>query len=110
MSKSSCQEKNQKQGHAKTPVAAALRFNPAQDAAPRLVAKGRGELARKIVDTAKKHGRPVHSDPVLAAALMQLELLDEIPPRLYAAVAEVLAFVYSLDEKQSVRPAKDRAT
>lgn len=64
--------------------------------APRLVAKGEGELARRIVATAREHGVPLVQDTQLTELLCQLPLGDEIPPKLYVAVAEVLAFVYRL--------------
>lgn len=89
----------------KTPVpkkqAAALRYSSAKERAPRLLAKGQGELAERIIARAREHGVPVYEDSALVGTLMQLELETEIPPELYRVVASVLAFVYRLDRRYS---------
>ncbi|MGE3726339.1 MAG: EscU/YscU/HrcU family type III secretion system export apparatus switch protein [Candidatus Sericytochromatia bacterium] len=66
--------------------------------APEVVATGSGEIAEEIVRVAEEHAVPVYHDPSLAKALGQLELGSMVPPELYKAVAEVLVFVYSLDQ------------
>jgi flagellar biosynthesis protein len=66
--------------------------------APRVVAKGDGLIAKKIIETAEENGVPVQANELLVEALMQVELSKEIPPELYQAVAEVLAFIYRLDK------------
>ena len=76
--------------------AAALSYRQDEDNAPRVVAAGKGELARRIIQEAEKHQVPVYEDPDLAKLLTMLPLGSEIPPDLYAAVAEVLAFIYTL--------------
>ena len=68
-----------------------------QVGAPRIVAKGSGEIARKIIETAQAEGIPIQKNEILVEALMQVELTKEIPPQLYQAVAEILAFVYRLE-------------
>lgn len=75
--------------------AAALRYEG--EGAPSVVASGRGEVARRIVELAEQAGVPVRRDPALAEALGRLELELEIPQDLYAAVAEALAWAYRLD-------------
>lgn len=79
------------------PEAAAVRYDPPEDRAPRVVAKGKGEVARRIVETARKHGIPIREDPDLVALLAAVDLYDEIPENLYPAVAEVLAWVYRMN-------------
>jgi flagellar biosynthesis protein len=64
--------------------------------APRVVAKGRGSIGEKIIEVAKAHNIPVEENEVLAGALSNVELGDEIPVELYKAVAEVLIFVLGL--------------
>ncbi|MBK1690718.1 EscU/YscU/HrcU family type III secretion system export apparatus switch protein [Ectothiorhodospira mobilis] len=64
--------------------------------APRLTAKGRGEVAEQIEALARTHGVAIHEDAALTQALSQVPLGEEIPENLYVAVAEVLAFVYWL--------------
>jgi len=66
--------------------------------APRVVAKGRGHIAEKIIELAEKEGIPLQKNGELVEALLQVELFQEIPEELYRVVAEVLAFVYKLDK------------
>jgi flagellar biosynthesis protein len=61
--------------------------------APRVVAKGRGELGQQIIDLAHKHGVPMEQNPALAEALSHVELDEHIPKELYRAVATVLGFI-----------------
>ena len=70
------------------PRAAALRYRREEDQAPRLVAKGRGELAERILDIAREHGIPIHRDAALVEVLSQLDLEQQIPVELYAVVAD----------------------
>jgi flagellar biosynthesis protein len=79
------------------PRAAALRYDRDAGGAPRVVAAGAGEIAARIVDLARAAGVPVHEEPALAEALARLEVDADIPPELYAAVAEVLVWAYGLD-------------
>jgi flagellar biosynthesis protein len=79
------------------PSAVALRYHPQApflDAAPRLVAKGEGMLADRILDLARKHGIPVEHDPDLLAALEPLDVDAVLPPELFQAVAIMLAALY----------------
>jgi flagellar biosynthesis protein len=87
----------------KSKKAAALRYDQARDAAPRVVAKGRGKLAEKIVDAAQSNQIPLVQDENLMQMLDLLELDTQIPPELYQAVAEVLAFVYRLNQEIDLR-------
>jgi flagellar biosynthesis protein FlhB len=82
-----------------THIAAALRYEESdedrtEETAPRLVAKGEGDLARRIVDAARAYGVPVVRDVPVARALSELEIGDEIPEALYEAVAEILREVW----------------
>ena len=65
--------------------------------APRVVAKGRGLIAQAIIERAKQHGIHVHESEELVGMLMQVELDQQIPPQLYLAVAELLAWLYRLE-------------
>lgn len=67
------------------------------DAAPRVVAKGRGLIAEQIIAKAKEHGVFVHESPELVALLTQVDLDQHIPSELYVAVAELLAWLYRLE-------------
>lgn len=77
--------------------AAALKYNKELDRAPRVVAKGRGAVAEKIMEIAGRHQIPVVADPNLAQMLDAMDLETEIPQEMYQAVAEVLVFVYRLN-------------
>lgn len=67
--------------------------------APRVVAKGYGQTAERIIERARQAGVFVHDSPELVSLLMQVDLDEQIPPELYRAVAEVLAFVYYLEKQ-----------
>lgn len=67
------------------------------DMAPRVLAKGRGLLAEQIISRAHEHGVYVHESPELVSLLMQVDLDQHIPPQLYLAVAELLAWLYRLE-------------
>ena len=75
-------------------LAVALQYD--RSGAPRVVAKGKGSLGEKIIEVAKAHDIPIEENVVLAGALSNVELGDEIPAELYKAVAEVLIFVLRL--------------
>jgi flagellar biosynthesis protein len=75
-------------------LAVALHYD--RQGAPRVVAKGRGTIGEKIIEVAKAHDIPIEENEVLAGALSNVELGDEIPAELYKAVAEVLIFVLRL--------------
>ena len=71
------------------------------DAAPRVVAKGRGLIAEQIITRAHQSGVYVHESAELVALLMQVDLDQHIPPQLYLAVAELLAWLYRLESGQT---------
>lgn len=83
--------------------AVALRYAREDSRAPVVVASGRGELARRLVEIAAAHGVPVREDPDLAALLSMVDLGAEIPPELYQAVAEVIRFVYRANGELAAR-------
>lgn len=82
-------------------IAVALKYAKDKDQAPRVVAKGIRFKAEKIRAIAKEHGVPVMRNVPLANALLRVEVGDEIPEELYDAVAEVLNFVYALQQGKS---------
>jgi flagellar biosynthesis protein len=83
----------------KSPKAVALKYDQKKDRAPKVTAKGRGEIAKKIIEVAQAHNVPLYEDKNLIQILEALDLETEIPPELYRAVAEVLAFIYKLNGK-----------
>jgi flagellar biosynthesis protein len=72
----------------------ALQYQRERDAAPRIVAKGDGELALKILELAREHGVAIKEDADLAQLLSAVELETQIPVEAFVAVAEILAFIY----------------
>lgn len=80
-------------------AAVALRYVAGETEVPRVVAAGRGALAERILARARECGVPVHEDPELAAALLHVDVGGEIPPELYLAVAEVLAFILAAEAR-----------
>lgn len=79
-------------------IAVALTYDGTK--APRVTAKGRGQTAEKIIDLAKEHNIPLHTDVMLVNVLSKISLGDEIPRELYLAIAEVIAFAYLLSGKR----------
>jgi flagellar biosynthesis protein len=71
------------------------------DLAPRVVARGRGAVAEQIIERAKQHEIFVHESKDLVALLMQVDLDDHIPPALYRAIAEILAWLYRAEQQAS---------
>lgn len=78
--------------------AVALRYDLDKDDVPVVVAKGRGIIAENIARLAQQNLVPVRQDKQLAEYLMALEIYQEIPPELYGVVAEILAFIYRMDQ------------
>ena len=79
--------------------AVALKYDKDQDNAPKLVAKGKDNIAEKIIEIAKENRVPIYPDRDLVQVLEALNLDFEIPAELYRAVAEILVFVYELNRK-----------
>jgi flagellar biosynthesis protein len=82
----------------KRPAAAALQWDPLTNEPPEVVAVGRGITAETIVRIAKEHNIPLYEDAGLVEALARLDVSDYIPRELYSVVAEVLAYVYRVDQ------------
>ncbi|MGQ9498179.1 MAG: EscU/YscU/HrcU family type III secretion system export apparatus switch protein [Desulfotomaculales bacterium] len=83
----------------KPKAAAALRYAPEGDDAPRIVAAGRGKIAERIIETAREAGVPVYRDEQLAWTLAGLGVDVPVPPQLYDVVARVIAWVYRLQQR-----------
>ena len=93
------------------PIAVALHYNVNGSGAPRVVAKGGGQIAEKIIETAREHNVPLQEDAALATALSKLDIGREIPKELYVAVAHVLAFAWAIAGKHGVpAPASEAST
>ncbi len=85
----------------KVKQAVALSYNAKQDNAPRVIAKGQGYIADKILETGQGHQIPVYQNQGLANMLMAVELDKEIPAELYQAVAQVLVYIYQMDQSKA---------
>lgn len=81
--------------------AVALAYH-AGEFAPRVVAKGKGLIAEAIIAKAREAGVYVHESPDMVGLLMQVDLDAHIPPELYLAVAELLAWLYRLDRRETL--------
>lgn len=79
-------------------AAVALRYRDGE-AAPQVVAKGRGLVAAEILARARAAGVFVHESQDLVALLMQVDLDERIPPQLYVAIAELLAWIYRIEQR-----------
>lgn len=76
--------------------AVALRYNTEKEGAPRVIGKGKGEVAKNIIKLAKEHEIPVKEDADLVELLSKVDIDKEIPANLYKAVAEVFSFLYKI--------------
>lgn len=88
--------------------AVAIRYDRGKEDAPRVIAKGKGFVAEQLLAIAKKHAVPVYQNQSVAQLLMAVELDREIPPELYQAVANVLAYVYRLEGRAAEKAGKKR--
>lgn len=79
--------------------AAALEYNIEKDNAPKIIASGKGEIAKKILEKAEEENIKIEKDQDLAEILVQMEIGEEIPPELYEVIAEILSFIYNLEEQ-----------
>lgn len=84
---------------AETDVAVALAYAPRSDNAPRVVAKGSGTVAQSIIDIARANGIAIEQNADLATLLQAVDLDKEIPPEAFAAVAEILSYLYRANGK-----------
>jgi flagellar biosynthesis protein len=75
-------------------IAVALRYAHGEMAAPQVVASGRGEIAKRILELAQQHGIKVRADADLAELLVAVEVGEQIPIAAFAAVAEILLYIY----------------
>ncbi|DAB31798.1 MAG TPA: type III secretion system protein [Sulfurospirillum sp. UBA11407] len=80
--------------------AVALKYNKEKDKAPKVVAKGKGEIAKNIIKIAEENKLPIKKDEDLVELLTKIELDREIPENLYKAVAEVFSFIYNITNKK----------
>jgi len=79
--------------------AVALKYKMFTDNAPIVVAKGRGFVAEKIIEIAKEHKIPIREDNDLVTVLSKVDLMGEVPPELYKVIAEILAYIYTVNKK-----------
>jgi flagellar biosynthesis protein len=79
--------------------AAALQYQKMQNSAPKVVAKGSGLIAHQIIEKAKEFGVPLFQNELLANSLLNLDIDEEIPPALYAAVVEVFVWLEQSEKK-----------
>ncbi len=81
-------------------TAVAIAYEPGE-AAPKILATGKGKVAEKIIKTAKENKVPTYKDNKLASTLSKLQIGDMIPPELYEVVAEILVFVDDMDRMKA---------
>lgn len=79
--------------------AVSLEYDSQKSKAPRVTAKGQGPIADKIISLARQHDIPIKEDPDLVQVLSQVDIDEEVPPSVYRVVAELLSFVYKVNEK-----------
>jgi flagellar biosynthesis protein len=80
--------------------AVALKYDKDKDNAPKIKAKGKGEVAKNIIKIAEKYNLPIKKDEDLVELLSKVEIDKDIPQNLYKAVAEVFSFIYKITKKE----------
>ena len=83
--------------------AVALRYDPDTDIAPKMLAKGAGVVAEKIIEGAAEHDIAVHQDAALVEDLTRMDIGEHIPPELYDVVAQILVFISDLDRREAAK-------
>jgi len=83
----------------KLPRAVALRYDRQQEPAPRVVASGQGSVAERVIALAREHDITIYEDPDLVEVLAQLDLGSLIPEELYLPLAEILTYVYQMNDQ-----------
>ncbi len=78
--------------------AAAISYDINKDEAPKIIASGQGTIAEKIIEAAREHDIAIEENQDIIDVLVQLNIGEEIPAELYQAVAEILSFIYHLEE------------
>ena len=86
--------------------AVALKYHTETDVVPKVTAKGEGLVAERIIELARENEVPIKEDPDLVQILSQVDINKEIPPSVYKVVAELLAFIYKLNNKYQDFPDK----
>ncbi|OIJ20385.1 flagellar biosynthesis protein FlhS [Anaerobacillus alkalidiazotrophicus] len=90
---------NQKQRRMVTgPTAAVIRYDENSDKGPQVVAQGKGHVANQIIELAKKNNIHMQEDPMLVESLLDMDLGDNIPPQLYAVMAEILLLIEQMEK------------
>ncbi|MCL4385412.1 MAG: EscU/YscU/HrcU family type III secretion system export apparatus switch protein [Cyanobacteria bacterium] len=88
--------------------AVALKYEKEKYSAPQVIAKGQREIAKKIIEKAEEFNIPLYEDANLTEILSKLDVGSLIPPEIYKAVAEVLAWVYLLDKKSEPKRSESK--
>ena len=84
---------------AKVDKAVALKYDSQQTSAPKIIAKGKGKIAKKILQKANEFDIPIFKNEALAESLLKLDVDEQIPPNLYKAVAEVFVWLMKAEQK-----------
>ena len=79
--------------------AVAIGYDKERDRAPKVIARGRGEIAEKIIEKAEEYGIYIKEDKALVELLDKFDLYQEIPPEMYDVIAEIILYVYNLEKK-----------
>ncbi|MEQ8191607.1 MAG: EscU/YscU/HrcU family type III secretion system export apparatus switch protein [Candidatus Eremiobacterota bacterium] len=88
--------------------AVAVKYDPDAEGAPRVISKGEGSFAEKIISIARKEGIRIHQDKEMVDFLSKVDINEEIPPELYEMVSNLLAFVYKLDGDRIISKNSDK--
>lgn len=82
--------------------AVAMKYKAYEDSAPKVIAKGSGEIAKKIIQKAKEYDVAIFQNPELTNMLMNVEINEEVPEKLYEAVVEVFVWLHKTENKAQI--------
>lgn len=97
-----------KNNESKLKKAIALGYDPEREDAPKVIASGKGDIAKQIIALAKEKDIPIHEDADLAEMLNLIEVNSVIPLEAYGAIAEILSYIYKENNQEKLKQIKDK--
>ncbi len=94
-------ENNKNKDNSKIKKTVALKYDQRRDNAPKIIASGKGSIAEKIIKKARKENIPIKEDKDVVQVLAELNIGEEIPEELYTVIAEILSFLYELEDLET---------
>ena len=94
-------ENKKNNNNSKIKKTVALKYDQRRDKAPKIIASGKGSIAEKIIKKAREENIPIKKDKDVVQVLAELNIGEEIPEELYTVIAEILSFLYDLEDLET---------